>query len=358
MHDKVASQAFSFSCDINDPDSVLPCEKMLGAFDDDNRTLFADLEIHEKKCNYDGGLLTCAAVGGVAAKPEHRGKGAVKALFAHLFRESDYDVSILYPFSETYYRKLGYERVGRSVCAVVPFSELSDVQRNHDAVLYEGSDTEQLLSIYNKCARNYNLSFVRETADAFSIAPYSSGLYTYIRKNDAFATLSVDREKSTVFVREIGFDSCESMLGIIGFLRNFEGNQTKLCFQKIPERSPLLRCVRDLKNCDIQLHSTGAARILNTEKVLRSHKYPPGHGVFTIQVADEVFRVKYSENGVETEKNGVYAPDAVMGIHTASELLLTGFTDETFIPGLVIKNSDSDFFKAFPPKTTFFSDCF
>ncbi|MBR6940240.1 MAG: GNAT family N-acetyltransferase, partial [Clostridia bacterium] len=107
-HDKISSQAFSYSCEIGDPDSVLPCEKVLGAFDDDNKTLFADFEIHEKKCYYDGGLLNCAAIGGVAAKPEHRGKGAVRELFERLFSEENYDISILYPFSEEYYRKLGY----------------------------------------------------------------------------------------------------------------------------------------------------------------------------------------------------------------------------------------------------------
>ena len=85
-HDKITSQAFSYACEIGDPDSVLPCEKVLGAFDDDNRTLFADLELQERTCNYDGGFLTCAAVGGVAAKPEHRGKGAVKALFEQCYQ--------------------------------------------------------------------------------------------------------------------------------------------------------------------------------------------------------------------------------------------------------------------------------
>ena len=91
-------------------------------------------------------------------------------------------------------------------------------------------------------------------------------------------------------------------------------------------------------------------------KVLLVNGSPNANGNTAIALA-EMEKI-FAENGVETEKNGVYAPDAVMGIHTASELLLTGFTDETFIPGLVIKNSDSDFFKAFPPKTTFFSDCF
>ena len=355
-HEKVASQAFVFSSDIHDPQAVLPCEKVLGAFDDDNKTLLADLELYERTCHYDGGLLTCAAIGGVAAKPEHRGKGAVKALFDAVFRENRYDISILYPFSEGYYRKLGYERVGRSVSATIPFAELTGVDRNQDASLYEGTDTDEMLAIYNRCAKGYNLCFVRDTAEAFPDTPYLSQSYTYIWKNRSLATFSIDRGKSTVFVREIYFDSCESMLGIVGFLRNFEANQKKVCFQNIPENSPLLRFVADMKTCEIIVHNTGSARILHPEKVLQAHRYPPRDGKFTVQIGSEVYRVTYSANGVNVEKNDTYAPDAVMSVSRASQMLLCGFTDETYIPDLVINNPGSDFFRVFPPKTTFFSD--
>ncbi len=356
-HDKITSQAFSYACEIGDPDSVLPCEKVLGAFDDDNKTLFADLELQERTCNYDGGFLTCAAVGGVAAKPEHRGKGAVKALFEHVFRESGCDVSVLYPFSEAYYRKLGYERAGRSVSAAVPFSELAGIERNHDATLYEGNDTQQLLEIYNRCEKSHNLSFVRENAQAFSSEPYASMRYTYIWKNRSFATICVDREKSAVLVDELCFDSRESMLGIVGFLRNFESNQKTVCFQKLPEDTPLLRYVRDLKNCGITLHNTGSVRILNVENVLRAHRYPAA-GAFTLRVCDETFRVECSESGVEVGKTDLQEPDVILDVNAASQILLCGLSDAQYMPGIVIRNPDLDFLKLFPPRTAFFTDAF
>ena len=357
-HDKTASQAFVFSCDINDPASVLPCEKVLGAFDDDNKTLFADLELYEKNCHYDGGLLKCAAVGGVAAKPEHRGKGAVKALFQTLFRQNEYDISILYPFSEAYYRKLGYERAGCSLSVTVPFTELSGIKRNQDAVLYEGTDTARLLEIYNRCAAAYNLCFVRDTAEAFSDRPHLTQSYTYIWKNKSFAAFSVDRAQSTVFVKELWFDSRESMQGIVGFLRNFESNQKKVCFQNVPENTPLLYYIEDMGRCEINVHRVGAVRILDPEAVLRAHKYPPQDGSFTVQIGGDVYYVAYTANGAQIVKNGGHAPDAVMDICRASQLLLCGFTDAAYLPDVEIKNPGSDFLRAFPPKTTFFSDNF
>ena len=161
-----------------------------------------------------------------------------------------------------------------------------------------------------------------------------------------------------MFVDELWFDSCASMLGVLGFLRNFEGNQKVLSLQNIPEQSPLLHYLPDLKNCDIRLRNTGSARVLNVEKVLRAHRYPPRGGAFTIQIGDDVFRVVYTENDVLVEKDSAYAPDAVMAVNTASQILLSGITDEAYIPGLEIRNPASDLFRAFLPKTTFFTDPF
>ena len=355
-HDRLSAQAFVYPCEIDDPASVLPCEKVLGAFDDDGETLFADFELYERTCRYDGGVLTCAAVGGVAAKPEHRGKGAVKALFDHLLREENYDVSILYPFSEAYYRRFGYERVGAALCAAVPFAELSAVKRNQDAVLYEGDDPAGLLAVYNRCAAQYNLAFTRQTAAAFSDKPYLSQSYTYVWKNRSFATFSVDRAKSTVFVKELYYDSPASMLGIVGFLRNFEANQKTVCFQNLPADTPLLHYVRDLHSCEITLHAVGAARVLRFETVLRAHAYPPGSGAFTVGIGSDVYRVTYGPDGVTTERNPACGPDVTMDVGRASQILLCGASQAPYLPGVAVHNPETDFFRLFPPKTTFFSD--
>lgn len=355
-HNKVSSQAFVYACEVDDPTSVLPCPKVLGAFDDDGKTLLADFELQERVCHYDGGLLTCAAIGGVACKPEHRGKGAVTALFQHLFREKQYDISILYPFSEPYYRRLGYERVGCSVSVTVPFSGLSHVPRNQDAALYEGGDPKALLAAYNRCAERYNLCFVRETPVAFPDRPYASQRFTYLWKNRSFATLSVDRGKSTVFVDELYFDSCESMLGILGFLRNFEANQTHVCFQNLPADTPLLGFIQDMKQCDIRLHNTGAARILNVEAVLKAHRYPPQDGAFTVGIGEKTYRVTHTAEGVTVDADSRLTPEVSMEIGLASQILLCGLTDAAFCPGLTVQDPTSDFLRSFPPKTTFFSD--
>ena len=118
-HDKISSQAFSYSCEIGDPASVLPADKVLGAFDDDNKTLFADMEILDKSCYYGSGLLTCAAVGGVAAKPEHRGKGTGHECFYALEKYTKADGAKYYEInsekedSVRFWKSVGFTENGK-----------------------------------------------------------------------------------------------------------------------------------------------------------------------------------------------------------------------------------------------------
>jgi predicted acetyltransferase len=61
--------------------------------------------------NVRGKLLSMSGVGGVATMPAARRKGHIRRIFAELFesmRDNDEVVSVLYPFRESFYEKLGY----------------------------------------------------------------------------------------------------------------------------------------------------------------------------------------------------------------------------------------------------------
>lgn len=358
QHDMITSQAFSYSCDIHDKESVLPSEKVLGAFDDDNKTLFADMEIIDRECFFGSSVLSCAAVGGVAAKPEFRGRGAVKALFAYLDK-MDYDISILYPFSEGYYRKLGFETAAQSLELTVPFSELSGIGRNSEVNLFEGKNADELLEIYNRCAAKYNLCFRRDNLNEFSAEPYLSQVFTYIWRKNSFARFDVDRENSLINVKEIYYDSCESLLGILGFFRNYEGNQKQIRFEKLPVDSPVLNFISDFHKCNAKLGNMGSVKIINVPSVLMEAEYPHYCRGFSIKIDDSAYSVSI-DSGKADVKETYGKCDVEMDIASASKLILCGFSnkDIEFMPNVKINNPDSDFFIAFPPKGAFFTDGF
>lgn len=359
-HDKVSSQAFVYNCDIEDKSSVLPSEIMFGAFLSDWKTLMADVEIGDRLCSFGNGTLRCAAVGGVASKPEYRGRGAVKDIFIALFADERWDISILYPFSAAYYRKLGYESVGRALKISVPFSELSGFKRTSDAELFEGENQQKLLDTYNTYAKTQNLCFLRDAVDEYSDKPYESCVYTYVLEGSN-VTFSLDRAIKTLRVKEIIYNSKQSLEKALGFLLNFAGNYDTVVFEKLPVDTPILNYIADEKKADMQFYSVGAARIHNAENVLKMHRYPCKKGFFTAEIDGTVYDVSYENGKAEVTKDSKKSPDIKLNINAASVILLSGvggIREAEYIRGAEILNNCSDFFRAFPKNNAFFNDEF
>ena len=360
-HDKVSSQAFVYDCDIDDKNSVLPEEIMLGAFLPDWKTLMADMEIVDRRCTFGNGTVRCAAVGGVASKPEFRGRGAVTGLFEALFCDERWDISILYPFSSAYYRRLGYESVGRTLSITVPFRELKGIERNSDAVLFEGENPQELLDIYNSYAEKYNLCFLRDNTDAYSAEPYKSCQYTYICDGKSYVTFSLDRAKRTVSVKEIIYTDKQSLEKALGFLRNYEGNYDTVIFEKLPLDTPIVNYISDDKKAEMICSSTGAARIHNFRNVLAARLYPEEKGSFAVEIDGTLYDVSFCGGKAEVNEGLKKMPEVSLSVNAASKILLSGVDgkkEAEFINGVKIFNDNSDFFRAFPKKDAFFNDEF
>lgn len=375
-HYMVASQAFIFPVSDNDL-KQLPNERLICAFDDDDRTMLADMEITAFYNNFCGNILKCAGVGGVASKPEHRRKGAVRKLFDYLFENlaetEGYDISILYPFSSSYYRKFGYETAGYKISCTFPFSEFSDIERSSDVTILNEKLIPEINVLYNKIALKDNLSFRRKGSAYFSTEPMKTNCYTYMWKSKsgeyrAYATYRFDRNASRLNVEELGYLDKESLLGILGFLRVYDGNAKEICFNTLPSYSPIRYFTRTEQNGIYSQNNMGAVRILNMESVLSKKSWPIEKGEFSFKCNDAagknsgVYFVKY-ENGKAVSEKVFDDPQAEieLDINAASKIILCGiadYTEASYIPGVKIYKENPDFIRAFPVMNTFFNDGF
>lgn len=374
QHNMVSSQSFVWRVNP-ETDNKLPSALVLGAFAEDNKTLMADIEADDFSNFYQGGTLGCAAVGGVASKPEFRRMGAVRRVFDYLFEISPqygWDISILYPFSTSYYRKFGYETAGHVLSAQLDFAEFSGIERSSSVEIYDGSQLDALLRLYNSIAKKSNLAFCRTNSRYFPDKPYESARYTYIWKNSAgeyraYATFSVNRDGGCVNVQEIGFLDKEAMLGILGFLRCYDGNQKRICFEKLPLDTPLFETVSNDQKVERRYYNMGAVRILSLENVLAKKRWPDERGHFVFQCEDSiernngVFEIEYQSSTAHISKSNA-APDICFDAAAASRILLTGVTPSPekleYIPGVKLNKYNPDFFRAFAPEGAFFCDGF
>ncbi len=347
-----------------------------GAFINDGKTLISQLECGLRDNYYDNTTIKCAAIGGVASKPEYRRMGGVRTLFNATLkyaRENGAAVSILYPFSIAYYRLFGYETVLRCISAECAFKTFENIERYNDVTLATEENKETLIEVYKSLAPNYNMMFTRPEGESFCFTPYKNCCYTYFLNDmhhSGYVTFTLDRASRKVTVNELLFaDKC-ALLRILGFIKVFDGNYDFVVFNKLPVSSPVFEVITDENRLVKRSYLyEGQARILDMEKILKSTAYPQEKGEFSIKITDAqieenngIFTVRYGNGECSVKKDVTQVFDISMDIPAASRLILgrEGLTiDEiSYLNNVTVVTDCKDLLRAFPKRTTMFYDGF
>lgn len=372
----IGSIAYSYSCDLNEAASEELKGEIFAAFLDDGETVMAKIHPISYMSNYCGTWLPCVGIGGVATLPEYRRSGCIREIFNEIFRiapDRGWATSYLYPFSYSYYRKFGYERVIQKKTIRFPSSVLGQIERNTDAVLYDDkSRIGDILSVYEKYAVNYNMMFQRnENTRSYSTEPHKTKKWTYIwydktGKPASLATCSV--KDGCLHVSELAYSDIGGLFGILGFLRMFEGQVHEYYFNDLPEDSELDFITDCYSDCDYELHNSAMGKVLHVETLLKYNQYPSDAGHFRLMVNDTleynrgIWEVEY-ENGLSSVKK--YAGDKFdlsAEIPALSRIMLGcgDFNAEKaqYLSGIKCNNDSRDFFRAFPKRRYHLHDYF
>ncbi len=370
---EVSSSAYIHNAEETNFDESID---IFGTFINDGKTLISQLECSLKKNFYCGEKIGCAAVGGVASKPEYRRMGGVRAMFDTVFEYAVNNgalVSMLYPFSAEYYRKFGYETIFRCIHAECSFKSFENIERFNEVTLAREEHKDVIKNIYSEIAQKYNMLFVRDNYENFCFTPYKSCVFTYfVNRDDAkgYVSFTLNRSARTVNVSEILFNNKTALLNLLGFIRIYDGNYDTVHFDKLPVLSPVFEAIKDENKLVRRVYTyEGAARILDVEGILKATGYPEEKGCFSIKITDPqieknnaVFTVSYEKGECEVRKNVSAEYDIAMDIPAASRIILgrEGLTlDEiSYISNVEIKTDCVGFLRAFPKKTTVFYDGF
>jgi len=373
----VSSIAFNFSADLEKDDPVNG--EVLGAFLDDGETIMSVIFPNNYKSNFCGEFLPCVGIGGVATLPEYRRGGGVRAIFDEIFRlapERGWATSYLYPFSYNYYRQYGYERVMSRKKFDFPTSSLSAFARVTDCVLYEGQPEvlADIKTVYCKFADKFNIIFLRdENFHRVSAHPHKEKRYTYVHYSgkvaDAYIVYEIHGD--TLIVNELAYTDTASIVGILGFLRMYEGQVESIAILHQPVDSELDYILRDYSNVSTSLEGGGMARVILVEELLKKNVYPKGDGHFSLKVNDTldynraVFDVKFAGGAGHVTKRMYDAKfDIECDIPALSRIML-GEADfsldmVSFLPGVRVADADGavEFFRAFPRRRMCLYDWF
>lgn len=378
--DILQATAFNFSYDAAAHEGELLDAEAWGAFLDDGETLASMMYPITYESRFGDTYLPALGIGGVATHPQYRRTGGIRAIFRRLFEmapERGWVSSYLYPFSYDYYRQFGYERVlcrreMRFECGV-----LGHIPRNTNAVLYEDpAQLPVLLDVYHRYAEQFQIMFRRSadrSAREYSADPHKSLRYTYIwndatGKGQAYASCLI--RDGWLRVSELCYTSPESLFGILGFLRTFEGQVEGFDFTRLPEDTPLDHWIGNYCDVEYSRSSYAMGRVLLPETLLAAHTYPCGiSGSFCVCVTEPetssgaagVYAVSYAQGkgSVRRLSGGVENADIVCSVSAFSRVLLggTAITPDTaaYVPGIEVRNPEGAavFCRAFPHRAAF-----
>jgi predicted acetyltransferase len=166
----------------------------------------------------------CGGIGGVAVLPEFRMNGIAKQLMTSAFdrmRALHIPLSLLYPFKQSFYQKLGYGLIGDvqtmtiSTAAIPRFSERDYV---HPLIDHELS---VLMACYDTFARRNSFCITR-SADIWKqeLKRAHKNRWTYwcFHSDNAITGYMLVDEKEQVTIREFVYLTPASLRGLLGFL--------------------------------------------------------------------------------------------------------------------------------------------
>ena len=309
--------------------------------------------------------------GGIATPVHFRRGGNVRKMFEYIHEYAVNEgaaVSLLHPFSFSYYNKFGYEKVADHLIVRFPTRMIDFVPRECNFVPFDNKMLPDVIAINEKFAKGRNLLLPK-----YRIHPYAKEkLFTYVcyDGNEPIAYLTyTTRQKlmvnhyvdGVITVHELAYTSPKALREIFSFLKMFEGEFDEVEFANLspcPEADILLRHYTHTK---YELLPDIMARILNTESLLLAQDYPKQNGEFTLKILDTmptvagVYKVCYGNGEKEVRKLSDSADaDMTLGADALVRLIYgydgIGASEAEYIEGIKINNDPSDFFRAFPKR--------
>ena len=347
-----------------------------GAFSEDGK-IMARIINHRFEAEMDGQLIPSGGIGAVSTLPEYRNTGAVREIFNKLIPEAYRNgevISTLYPFNHAFYRKFGYETVRwRNDYEFVPVV-LSGYRFSGMAELWKpGDPVSEYTELYNRFARNFNLSIRRD--DARMLDKHIKGEYYKDRK---FCYLLKEEGKAVAYlifqdirhdpaailsVEDLAWDGRAGLYAILGFLARFTADYGTIKMF-LPSCLELLSVVRSPRAYDFQqtARQDYMIRAVNAKKLLETIKKPDGSRFVIRVVGDEQSEEtngtwEVSGSGAEpTDK----APDLTVSVQALGQMAAgcVSLDEAMYRPDVTVAGNEETLRKVFTRKPVLVEDHF
>lgn len=345
-------------------------------YDDNAASIMASGSVKTLQSRYCGNLIGTLAIGGLNTSPEYRRRGCVRLLMEEAFNqapERGWVVSMLHPFSFSYYRKFGYEKIADHRILEFPMTALDYFTRWPDLKLLNSEERlNDALLIYEKFAKNRNIMFRRYDGRHYKLAQEGERM-TYIwydSQGSPASTITLEVEKYfsinrmasvNLNVYEMAFTNPESLTALFGFMRMYEGELETVKIHNCAMSPEIELFLRNYSQIKYTLVPDIMGRILNVPEMLKANTYPEEHGHFILKVEDSLnftrgaYEVEYANRAAEVKKIDDTGNEDICAQMPALTRILYGYdaydADKAkYMHGVELKTDAKDFFNAFPKR--------
>ena len=318
------------------------------------------------------------SISSVTTLPQYRRCGAIRACFEEALVDMHRNgmvLSCLYPFSNSFYRRFGYE----PACDVVKWRLRLE---GMPVPVFTGSwelcepDNPRLADIRAVDAvrqRRYNCMVIAGEMEYLWLAenPYVTMESTYVYYDGSGIPRSYMSVKAVpgqdLTCKRFVFNDREGFLGLLGLLKRFQSRSTTHVSLILPTDVDLQGLLPEYRcgNVERTVQQCIMARVINVEAALHNAKMR-GSGTLRIAVSDgfisennAVFELRFAP-GRDNEIHRTSAvPDIELNIGDFSRLLLGGCAlDPEWFPGLKLNCSSEAVSQVFYRKPVFISQYF
>ena len=326
-------------------------------------------KMHLINTAWGDGFVKTLAFSGVATPLHLRRHGYVRELFQEALDwgiAQGAIVSVLHPFSFSYYQKFGYGKVSDHLIVRTPIRMLDFVPRCCNLVKMDSTDEgwQEVYKVHNKFCQNRTLMMLRDDPIFYG----KRTVYLYYENGEPTGYIAYSTEKTlhinhyedgVMYVNEIAYLTPQALNALLGFIRMFEGELDDVEFANLTMCPEIDLLLRHNTHTRYRLLPDLMVRVLDTEKLFLSHKYPKQPGSFRIHVTDPLptaggsFCVEYGNDKVNVTRLQEDAQvDLTVDASTFARLVY-GYDTLTpqqaaYMPGLSITGNADDFFRAFP----------
>lgn len=309
------------------------------AFEDDDQTMMATFCVLPWRATFDGHEVVMGGIGGVATLPQYRRGGAIRRCFEAALPDmyaQGMTLSYLYPFSNAFYRRFGYELACDEARWRLRLSLLPSLDApGRWAMQEKGNDlTPDIRAIDALRSRRYNCA-VRKGDTEYDWTgedPFVTRNYTFVYYVGgaplSYATIRA-RPHEDLQCTRCGFNDRRGLEGLLALLKRYAADHEAALLPMPADIDPRAILPEfSLGGVERTLVQRGMARVVNVEQALRLARAKE-EGRLRLRVTDGqipenngTFEVSFAPNAQNDVRRTDAAADVELSIQDFSRLLL------------------------------------